>query len=501
MRFFSMPALTIGDSVAPLPIVQGGMGVGISLSGLAAAVANEGGIGVIAANAIGLMEPDYRENGRLANIRALRREIRTARERSKGIIGVNLMVAVNNFQDMLRVVIEEKPDVVFLGAGLPIKDIPIVELRAAKVKVVPIVSSGRAAKLIFKSWEKNYHDIPDAVVVEGPEAGGHLGFKIEQLGDPAYALEKIVPEVVAEVKEFAGRFNRAIPVIAGGGLFTGEDIQRILQLGASGVQMATRFVATNECDADIRFKEAYVNCAMEDITIIKSPVGMPGRAIRNDFLDEVGRGERKDFHCPWRCLESCDAREVQYCISEALNNARMGELRDGFAFCGSTAWRIEKIVPVTELVGELKEQYEEAMVAFYQEEFERFKERLAVAVEGRKALIGARIDQWKEEYDAALVRLAAAKKEYDAAYEQKRLSLVNGYELKVAEFKNGYAQKRLAWVAGYEQRLAGFKKNYEQKRAAFAEEYEKALEKAAALKKEYSEKLADLQAGDALPIN
>ncbi len=479
MRFFSMPALTIGDSVAPLPIVQGGMGVGISLSGLAAAVANEGGIGVIAANAIGLMEPDYRENGREANIRALRREIRQARELSKGVIGVNLMVAVNNFQDMLRVVIEEKPDVVFLGAGLPIKDIPIAELRAAKVKVVPIVSSGRAAKLIFKSWEKNYHDIPDAVVVEGPQAGGHLGFKIEQLDDPAYALEKIVPEVVAGVRDFAQRFNRAIPVVAGGGIYTGEDIQRIMQTGAAGAQMATRFVATDECDADIRFKESYVDCHPDDIVIIKSPVGMPGRAIRNSFLDEVANGARKDFRCPWRCLEACDAREVQYCISEALNNARKGLLADGFAFCGTNAWRIEKIVPVKALVIELKEQYEEAMVSFYQEEFAKFKERLAVAVEERKTLIGTRIAQWKEEYEAALARLAVAKKEYEATYDQK-----------VTDFKNGYEQK-----------LSDFKNGYEQKRAAFAEEYEKALEKAAALKKEYSDRLADLQAGDALPSN
>ncbi len=487
MRFFSMPALTIGDSTATLPIVQGGMGVGISLAGLAAAVANEGGIGVIAANAIGLMEPDYRHNGREANIRALRREIRSARERSQGIIGVNLMVAVNNFQDMLRVVIEERPDVVFLGAGLPIKDIPIAELRAAKVKMVPIVSSGRAAKLIFKSWEKNYRDIPDAVVVEGPEAGGHLGFKIEQLGDPAYALERIVPEVIAALEEFSHRFDRPVPVIAGGGLFTGDDIRRILQLGAAGIQMATRFVATDECDADIRFKEAYVNCATGDITIIKSPVGMPGRAIRNEFLKEVERGDRKDFHCPWRCLESCDAREVQYCISEALNNARMGELRDGFAFCGSTAWRIEKIVPVKELVGELREQYEQAMVTYYQDEFAKFKERLAAAIGERKTLIGARIAQWKEEYETALAQVAKTKKEYEAAY-----------DLKVSEFKNGYEQKRLALVNGYEQRLADFKNGYEQKRAAFAEEYEKALERAATLKKEYSDRLADLQAGDTM---
>ena len=173
---------------------------------------------------------------------------------------------------------------VFLGAGLPIKGIPVEELRSAGVKVVPIVSSARAAGLIFKSWSKRYKDIPDGVVVEGPKAGGHLGFKEDQIDDPDFALEHILPDVVAEIKTYEDKFHRAIPVIAAGGVFTGADIYNFFKLGASGVQMGTRFVATHECDADIRFKESYISCREDDIGIIKSPVGMPGRAIRNRFL-------------------------------------------------------------------------------------------------------------------------------------------------------------------------------------------------------------------------
>jgi nitronate monooxygenase len=284
MIFFKMPKMTIGNRTLPLPIIQGGMGVGISLANLASAVADQGGMGVIAANGIGMIEPDYYEDGRAANIKALRSEIRRARSKTSGLIGINIMVAANDFQQLLDVAIEEKVDALFMGAGLPIKNIPVARIRAANVLVIPIVSSGRAAELIFKYWEKNYNDVPDAVVVEGPLAGGHLGFKAEKLQDADQALEVLVPQVIAVLDSFQKTFNKKIPVIAAGGIFTGEDILRFLQLGAQGVQMATRFVATEECDADIRFKEAYLKCTPEDIVIIKSPVGLPGRAIRNHFL-------------------------------------------------------------------------------------------------------------------------------------------------------------------------------------------------------------------------
>jgi nitronate monooxygenase len=351
------PALKIGNLVAPTPIVQGGMGVGISLSSLASAVANIGGIGVIAANAIGLLEKDYYKDGRAANLRAFRREIRKAREMTKGIIGVNIMVAVSDFHQLLDVAIEEKVDIVFMGAGLPIKGIPVEKIRENGVKIAPIISSARATEMIFKMWKKIYNDIPDAVVFEGPKAGGHLGFTEEQLEDPAYQVEAIVPEIAKVLVSYGEEFSREIPLIAGGGVYTGEDIYQVLQSGAQGVQMATRFVATDECDADIRFKQAYVDCTKEDIGIIKSPVGMPGRAIRNKFIADSEAGIRPAFTCAWKCLSSCKAQDANYCISIALNNARKGILQGGFVFAGTNAYKIQEIVPVASLVSELSTGY------------------------------------------------------------------------------------------------------------------------------------------------
>jgi nitronate monooxygenase len=388
---YPLPELRIGGRTARLPIVQGGMGVGLSLSGLAAAVAEEGAIGVIAATGIGMIESDYYERPLEANIRALRKEIRTARQKTGGLLGVNIMVAADGFPQLLEAAVEEKIDLLFLGAGLPIKGIPVPLIRKAGVGLIPIVSSGRAARLIFKSWEKIYQDIPDGVVVEGPRAGGHLGFKLDQIDDPAYRLEILVPEVVDALREFETRWGRTIPVIAGGGVYTGEDIHRILKLGARGVQMGTRFIATEECDADRRFKQAYVDCRKEDIVIIQSPVGLPGRAIRSPFLDDVSRGVRKLFRCPSHCLESCGALEARYCIAEALDSARQGNLAEGFAFCGANAWRITGILTVKDLLGGLKQGYALAsFIGSIKAEYARAAEKMTV-LKGEYALTLARI--------------------------------------------------------------------------------------------------------------
>jgi nitronate monooxygenase len=351
-----LKALVIGDLSARIPIIQGGMGVGISLSGLAAAVANAGGIGVIAAAGIGLLEPNGFKDFLGANIRALRREIRKARSLTKGVLGVNIMVALSNFADMVRTAIEEKIDIIFSGAGLPM-NLPEY-LHGSTTKLVPIVSSGRAATLLARRWLERYNYLPDAFVVEGPMAGGHLGFKAEQLEDPAFALENIVPEVIQAVRPFEEKTGRKIPVIAGGGIYTGADIRKFIEMGASGVQIATRFVATNECDASIKFKNAYIEASKEDLRIIKSPVGMPGRAIDNKFLDDVEQGKKKPFTCPYHCIITCDVEKAPYCISLALLNAQKGNLENGFAFAGANAWRIEKIVPVQDLMDELVEEYE-----------------------------------------------------------------------------------------------------------------------------------------------
>jgi nitronate monooxygenase len=357
---FSWPALRIGEREAKAPIVQGGMGVGISLSGLAAAVADAGGIGVIAANGIGLLEADYYKDGRAANIRALRREIRATREKTDGLVGVNIMVAVNDFHELLDVAIEERVDFVFMGAGLPIKGLPVERMRAAGVSPVPIISSVRALEMIFRMWQKIYGDVPDAVVFEGPLAGGHLGFAENELDAPEMQLEAIVPTLVEALRPFEVEFGRSIPVIAGGGVYTGGDIHRVLSLGAGAVQMGTRFVATEECDADEKFKMAYVEAVAEDIGIIKSPVGMPGRAIRNRFITAAEEGLRPAFRCAWQCLSSCKADAARYCISIALNNARKGNLSQGFVFAGANAHRVTGIVPVRELMRELADSFIES---------------------------------------------------------------------------------------------------------------------------------------------
>lgn len=361
----SFPTLKIGELVAKLPIVQGGMGVGISLSGLASAVANQGGIGVIAGAMIGMREPDIAKNPVEANVRALKTEIAKARELSpEGILGVNIMVALTTFKEMVKASIESRANIIFSGAGLPM-DLPKILLETCeekkeefKTKLVPIISSARAAGIIAKKWESKTGLLPDAFVVEGPKAGGHLGYKFEEITDPNHSLEHIVPEVVETVKSMEDRSGKSIPVIAGGGIFTGEDIAKIMDLGASGVQMGTRFVATDECDADIRFKQAFVDAKEEDITIIKSPVGMPGRALFNSFIEAVREGKKRPITCAFHCVSTCEQEKTPYCIAAALIAAMRGNLEKGFAFCGTNVSRIKSIISVKELMESLQTEYD-----------------------------------------------------------------------------------------------------------------------------------------------
>ncbi len=357
MKNLRLPELRIGDLLATLPIIQGGMGVGISLSGLSSAVANQGGIGVIAVAGIGMSEPDFIKNYMQANIRALREEIRKARSMTKGIIGVNIMVALSNFGDYVATAIQEGVDIIFAGAGLPL-NLPSYLSENVKTKLVPIVSSAKAASLLTRRWYEKYRYVPDAIVIEGPRAGGHLGFKSEQIADPAYQLETLVVEVVKEANVLEEKYGKKIPVIAAGGIYTGADIRKFLELGASGVQMATRFVTTEECDAANAFKQSYLDSEEKDIMIIKSPVGLPGRAIRNSFLCDVAAGENKPFSCPFHCIITCDYKNAPYCIASALIHAKKGDFSQGFAFSGANAWRTDKIISVDELIKNLRAEYE-----------------------------------------------------------------------------------------------------------------------------------------------
>lgn len=341
--------LKIGDLTARIPLIQGGMGVGVSLSNLAAAVANEGGIGIISGVQIGFREPDFSTNPVEANLRAIRSEIRKAREKSKGIIGMNLMAAMNNYELYVKEAVKEKIDLIISGAGLPLALPKLV--KDSTTKIAPIVSSAKAAKIIINSWLK--HDkLPDAVVVEGPLAGGHLGFKQEELiEDKCKSLKELTIEVKALIKTYEDEYKANIPVISAGGIRTGEDIEELLSAGADGVQLASIFVPTVECDAHDNFKQSYINATDDDVLIIKSPVGMPARAVKTNFLTKsLNEGCTPIKKC-YQCMPRCDRNNIPYCISVGLINSVQG--KDGLIFSGANLEGINKMTTVKDVINSL----------------------------------------------------------------------------------------------------------------------------------------------------
>lgn len=358
-----LPELKIGQFIAKAPIVQGGMGVGISLSSLAGAVALNGGIGVISGVEIGFNEPDYLKNKKEANLRALRLHIERARDICKGgVLGINIMAVLNNFEEMVAEAVKQKIDIIFSGAGLPLK-LPQFTI-GSDTKAVPIVSSGRAAAVICKNWHKHYDVTPDAIVVEGPLAGGHLGFSEDDISQPSFRLNNLLKNVLDAIRPYEEIYKKKIPVIAAGGVFSGKDIANLIRAGAAGVQMATRFVATYECDASEEFKKSYINADSDDVQIIHSPVGMIGRAIKNTFLDDVAAGEKKPIRCLCNCLKPCNPTQAPYCIADALINAQRGNLNEGFAFAGTNVHKIKEIVSVKQLMDELTSEAKSCLKDF-----------------------------------------------------------------------------------------------------------------------------------------
>jgi len=354
-----MKSFSIGDLKIKVPIIQGGMGIGISLSGLASAVANMGGIGVISTVGIGLIEKRKNISYKQSNIDAIRKEIRKAREQTIGVLGVNIMSVITNFSDMVKTTIEEGIDIIFSGAGLPL-DLPKYLGEGIETKLVPIVSSARAANIISHKWKQNYNYLPDAFVVEGPKAGGHLGFKAHELLKEGNKLENLISDVLGITAEIKSRYNKDVPVIAAGGIYSGDDMYQIMEKGAAAVQLGTRFIATEECDASVEFKNAIINAREEDVHIIKSPVGMPGRTVYNQFLHEANEGKRRPDFCRNNCLKSCDPKTTSYCISEALLAAYEGNLKDGFVFTGANAGKVEGMSTVGKVFAELKAEYQKA---------------------------------------------------------------------------------------------------------------------------------------------
>lgn len=345
--------LVIGGLTAEVPVIQGGMGVGISLSGLAGAVAAQGGIGIISTAQIGYRDPDFDVDPIGCNLRAIKEEIAKARKIANGgIIGVNIMVATRKYEEYVKAAVEAGVDLIVSGAGLPV-DLPGL-VQNAKTKLLPIVSSVKSIKVIMKYWLKKYCRLPDAVVIEGPLAGGHLGFSKEQLENiEDLHYDEEVQNIIRTVNDTATEHHTDIPVIMAGGIYTREDMEHYLELGAAGVQMATRFVTTYECDADDDYKQSYINARKEDIVIVKSPVGMPGRAILNPFMEKAKEGKIPHGRCHL-CVSTCKPDETPYCITDALVNAAKGNVDDALLFCGANAWRAEKIEHVKDIMDEFR---------------------------------------------------------------------------------------------------------------------------------------------------
>ncbi len=346
-----MPTLRIGNLEISPPIIQGGMGVRVSRANLAAAVANTGCVGVIASAGIGQFENYPNLEFARVNEQALRHEIRKAKRLTNGIVGVNIMVVLSDYENLVKTAVAEDADIIISGAGLPL-NLPQF-LNGKDIKLIPVVSSARALNIICKRWLSRFNRLPDAVIVEGVKAGGHLGYSYQDItNNTAATLEQLVTEVVS----LANSFDTAIPVIAAGGIFDGEDIARFLALGASGVQMATRFVCTDECDAHENFKNAYLNATADDITVIQSPVGLPGKVINNPFVEKIKQGKTIPFTCNYQCLKTCDPQKAPYCIAKVLANAAEGKLDESFAFAGSNAYRCNEIIPVKHLVKKLVDE-------------------------------------------------------------------------------------------------------------------------------------------------
>lgn len=359
----NLKPLVMGNLTAKVPVIQGGMGVGISLSSLAGAVAKAGGVGIISTAQIGFRDPDFLKEPLEVNLRAIKTEFDKARQIAPdGIIGFNIMVATKQYALYVKEAIQAGADIIISGAGLPVS-LPEIA-KGAKTKLAPIVSTAKSAMVICKMWDRKYQKAPDLVVIEGPLAGGHLGFSPEQLAEygadtqdvaatyQREAYDREIQDIIKVVKGYEEKYGRHIPVVVAGGIYDRLDVEHAISLGADGVQVGTRFVTTKECDAPMSYKQAYIDATQEDIVITKSPVGMPGRAIMNPFLKSVKAEPAKIDHC-YRCLEHCNPANIPYCITKALSNAAEGDLDNALLFCGSNAYRSNKIETVDEVIREL----------------------------------------------------------------------------------------------------------------------------------------------------
>jgi nitronate monooxygenase len=352
------PVLKLGKHKPRYPLIQGGMGVGISGARLAGNVAKGGAVGTIASVGLGHNSPEYisgKMNYFEANVIVIKEVLKQAREIAgpDGILAVNCMVALTDYDSEVRAAAEGGANVIISGAGLPLR-LPEYTKDFPDIALVPIVSSAKAASLIARRWEKQYGRSPDGFVVETPAtAGGHLGATtMEQVYDPALSLAVALPDTVRFVTE---EMKSDIPVIAAGGIWDRKDMESMFELGAKGVQMGTRFACTVEGDASDRFKQAFIEAKEEDVVLIHSPAGLPGRAIKNPFVAKYLEGKAESGACYANCLTHCRYRKTKetFCIAMALVDALKGKWETGLFFCGSNVVKANKMETVAEILNEL----------------------------------------------------------------------------------------------------------------------------------------------------
>ena len=350
--------MKLGNRELALPLIQGGMGVGVSMGGLAGAVAAQGAMGTLSTADAGWNEPDFAAHPQQANLRALRREVQRAKRLAAGagLVAVNAMVATRQYADSVRTALEAGADAIVSGAGLPLELPALAE--GFEALLAPIVSGPRAAQLICRTWAKRYGRVPDFVVLEGCQAGGHLGFEeADLLSGRCTPLSQLIPEVLAALRPFEEKFGRAIPLFCAGGVATGAEMARCTRLGAAGAQLATRFIATEECDAGQGYKDVLLAARPEDLRIIHSPVGMPGRAVNSPLVQRLAAGMRQPpAHCSG-CIKSCRPAETPFCITHALIEAVKGNWEEGLFFSGSRVDLVDRMRTVPDLIDELIKEW------------------------------------------------------------------------------------------------------------------------------------------------
>ncbi|HBC89070.1 MAG TPA: nitronate monooxygenase [Lentisphaeria bacterium] len=347
-----LPSLKIRNLESRFPVIQAGMGVRIGNSVLSAATIRLGGYGTIASVGLGDIEKSKTDFANESN-RVLAEEIRKSRELAGGKkpLGVNIMVALSNYKEMVEQSVRSGVDFIISGAGLPI---PLPEyVGNADVALIPVISSGRALNVLLAAWKRKFNRAPDAVIVEGPFNGGHLGFTLEQIDHPETCSLEIIFKDVKQVMNQMGYGN--VPVLAAEMISCREDIERALAIGYNGVQIGTHFIASEEAGLDHRSKEVYVKARREDVTVIKSPVGLPVRVLKTPLVNRVLSGSREKFTCPYRCLRTCNPGKVPFCIAKALLSTWRGDVDNGLYMAGCNVEAIKEIYPLEKFFRSLED--------------------------------------------------------------------------------------------------------------------------------------------------